>query len=49
MLRVDRAPDSLNLPISMVVAVVAKAATSIARNKLDLQILNARLRKIEDA
>src|SRR5262244_4230496 len=46
MLRVDRAPDSLNLPISMV---VTKAATSIGRNKLDLQILDARLREIEDA
>ena len=47
MLRGDGAPDSLNLPISMVV--VAKAATSIARNKFDLQILDARLREIEDA
>src|SRR5215467_2559679 len=47
MLRVDRArPDSLNLPISMV---VTKAATSIARDKFDLQILDARLREIEDA
>src|SRR5260370_13823640 len=46
MLRVDRAPDSLNLPISMV---VAKAATSIGRDKFDLQILDARLRQIEDA
>jgi len=43
MLRVEGAPDSLNmcLPISMV---VAKAATSIARNKFDLQILDARFR-----
>src|SRR5260370_40643259 len=40
MLRVDRAPDTLNLPISMV---VTKPATSIARNKFDLQILYARL------
>src|SRR6478672_11492563 len=47
MLRVDRAPDSLKLPISMVV--VAKAATSITRNKLDLQIFDARFREIEDA
>src|SRR5215468_9071301 len=46
MLRLDGAPDSLNRLISMV---VTKAATSIARNKLDLQILDARLRKIEDA
>src|SRR5215469_12521217 len=46
MLRVDGAPDSLNLPISMV---VTKAATSIGRNKLDLQILDARLGEIEDA
>src|SRR5260370_19117299 len=46
MLRVDRAPDSLNLPISMV---VTKPATSIGRNKFDLQILDARLCEIEDA
>src|SRR3954453_9780429 len=46
MLRAERAPDCLNLPISMV---VSKAATSIGRNKFDLQILNARLREIEDA
>src|SRR5215470_13460941 len=48
MLRADGAPDSLNmrLPISMV---VTKAATSIARDKFDLQIFNARLREIEDA
>src|SRR5215467_11048421 len=46
MLRADRAPDLLNLPISMV---VSKAATSIGRNKFDLQIVDARLRKIEDA
>src|SRR6476660_2121821 len=48
MLRADGAPDSLNvrLPISMV---VTKAATSIARNKFDLQILDARLREIENA
>src|SRR5215472_3019965 len=45
-LRADGAPDSLNLPISMV---VAKAATSIGRDKFDLQILDARLREIEDA
>src|SRR5215831_15550007 len=47
MLRVEGAPDSLNmcLPISMV---VTKAATSIARNKFDLQILNARFREIEN-
>src|SRR5215470_11995022 len=46
MLRVDGAPESLNLLISMV---VAKAPTSIARNEFDLQILDARLREIEDA
>src|SRR5215472_1173434 len=46
MLRVDGAPESLNLLISMV---VAKAPTSIARDKFDLQILDARLREIEDA
>src|SRR6185437_12587330 len=46
MLRAERAPDCLNLPISMV---VTKAATSIGRNKFDLQIFDARLRKIEDA
>src|SRR6185437_7401629 len=46
MLRADRAPDCLNLPISMV---VSKAATSIGRNKFDLQILDARLREIKDA
>src|SRR5215471_9372914 len=48
MLRADGAPDSLNvrLPISMV---VTKAATSIARDKFDLQILDARLCEIEDA
>src|SRR6476646_8837582 len=48
MLRVEGAPDSLNmrLPISMV---VTKAATSIARDKFDLQILDARFREIENA
>src|SRR5262245_23034881 len=48
MLRADGAPDSLNLrlPISMV---VTKAATSIARDKFDLQILDARFREIENA
>src|SRR5262244_3963502 len=48
MLRADGAPDSLNmrLPSSMV---VTKAATSIARDKFDLQILNARFREIENA
>src|SRR5262245_26985021 len=46
MLRVDRAPDSLDLLISMV---VTKAATSIGSDKFDLQILDARLREIEDA
>jgi hypothetical protein len=42
------APDSLNmrLPNSMV---VTKAATSVGRDKCDLQILNAGLRKIENA
>ena len=46
MLRADGPPDSLNRLISMV---VSKAATSIARNKLDLQTLDARFREIEDA
>src|SRR6266536_6244597 len=48
MLRANGAPDSLNmrLPISMV---VTKAATSIGRDKFDLQILDARLCEIEDA
>src|SRR6195256_581469 len=46
MLRADGPPDSLNRLISMV---VSKAATSIGRNKFDLQIVNARLREIEDA
>src|SRR5260221_5458631 len=46
MLRADGPPDSLNRLISMV---VSKAATSIARNKLDLQIVNARLREIQNA
>src|SRR5262252_8686878 len=46
MLRADKAPDCLNLPISMV---VSKAATSIGRNKFDLQILNARFCQIKDA
>src|SRR6266496_1728282 len=48
MLRADGAPDSLNmrLPISMV---VTKAATSVGRDKFDLQILDARLCEIEDA
>src|SRR5215475_15765169 len=48
MLRVDGAPDSLNIGL-LISMVVAKAATSIGRDKFDLQILNARLRKIEDA
>src|SRR5262252_8747436 len=48
MLRAEGAPDSLNmrLPNSMV---VTKAATSIGRDKFDLQILNAGLREIENA
>ena len=46
MLRADGPPDSLNRLISMV---VSKAATSIGRNKFDLQIFDARLREIEDA
>src|SRR5262245_9661940 len=48
MLRVDRAPDSLNMR-GLISMVVAKAATSIGRDKFDLQILNARLCEIEDA
>src|SRR5260370_5911837 len=48
MLRADRAPDSLIVrrPIS---TVVTKAATSIGRDKFDLQTLDARVREIEDA
>src|ERR1051325_2951046 len=46
MLRRDRAPYCLNRLISMV---VTKAATSIARNKLDLQIIDAGFRQIENA
>src|SRR5215469_6460944 len=47
MLRAEGAPDSLNmrLPNSMV---VTKAATSIGRDKFDLQILNTGLREIEN-
>src|SRR5215472_2044567 len=48
MLRVDGAPDSLNTG-PLISMVVAKAATSHARDKFDLQILDARLREIEDA
>src|SRR5215467_7134168 len=48
MLRVDGAPDSLYMR-PLISMVVAKAATSIARDKFDLQILDARLREIEDA
>src|SRR5215469_14329814 len=48
MLRVDRAPDSLYMR-GLISMVVAKAATSIARDKFDLQILDARLREIENA
>ena|ERR1700704_1587770 len=46
MLRADGPPDSLNRLISMV---VSKAATSIGRNKFDLQIVDARLREIQNA
>jgi len=46
MLRADGPPDSLNRLISMV---VSKAATSIGRNKFDLQIFDARLREIQNA
>src|SRR5215472_15904427 len=48
MLRVETAPDSLNIGL-LISTVVAKAATSIGRDKFDLQNLNARLREIEDA
>src|SRR5262245_31986699 len=48
MLRVEGAPDSLNM-LLLISMVVAKAATSIDRDKFDLQILDARLREIEDA
>ena len=48
MLRRDKTPDSLNmLPLDSMV--VTKAATSIGRNKFDLQIIDARLRKIQNA
>lgn len=40
MLRVDGAPDSLNMGL-LISMVVTKAATSIGRNKFDLQILDA--------
>jgi hypothetical protein len=48
MLRRDKTPDSVNmLPLDSMV--VTKAATSIGRNKFNLQIVDARLREIEDA
>ena len=40
MLRVDGAPDSLNMGL-LISMVVTKAATSIGRDKFDLQILDA--------
>src|SRR5579859_4235701 len=48
LLRADRAPESLNMR-RLITMVVTKAATSIGRNKFHLQILNSRLREIEDA
>src|SRR5262245_50213902 len=48
MLRGDKAPDSLNIG-RLISMVVAKAATSIGRDKFDLQILDTRFREIEDA
>ena len=48
MLRVDGAPDALKLLLA-VSMVVTKATTSMARNKFNLQILDIRLRKIDDA
>jgi hypothetical protein len=48
MLRRDKTPDSVNmLPLDSMV--VTKAATSIGRNKFDLQIFNTRFREIENA
>src|SRR6476469_6317248 len=48
MLRRDKTPDSVNmLPLDSMV--VTKAATSIGRDKFDLQIVHAGFRKIEDA
>jgi hypothetical protein len=48
MLRRDSAPDSMNM-LLLDSMVVTKAATSIGRNKFDLQIVDAGFRKIEDA
>ena len=47
MLRADGAPDFLKL--LLISMVVTKAATSIGRDKFDLQILDARFREIDDA
>lgn len=48
MLRRDKTPDSVNM-LLLDSMVVTKAATSIGRNKFDLQIVDAGLRKIKDA
>ena len=47
MLRAVGAPDFLKMLFASMV--VTKAATSIGRDKFDLQILNARFREINDA
>src|SRR5947207_9606146 len=47
MLRAVGAPDVFNMLFTSMV--VTKATTSIGRDKFDLQILNARLREIDDA
>lgn len=48
MLRRDKTPDSVNM-LLLDSMVVTKAATSIGRNKFDLQIVDAGFRKIENA
>src|SRR5450432_3958876 len=48
MLRRDKTPDSVNM-LLLDSMVVTKAATSIGRDKFDLQIVNSRFREIEDA
>jgi hypothetical protein len=45
MLRRDKTPDSLNM-LLLDSMVVTKAATSIGRDKFDLQIVNTRFREI---
>ena len=48
MLRRDKTPDSVNM-LLLDSMVVTNAATSIGRNKFDLQIVDAGFRKIENA